>query len=58
MRRKSKAKLDIYAKVPLQLIAETSIEEDVVTVADSGNSNMPLEKRKEEANKPLYLKRV
>jgi hypothetical protein len=58
MRRNPKAKLDIYAKMPLQLISENSIEELVVTAAVSGTSNMPLEKRKEEASKPLYLKRV
>jgi hypothetical protein len=58
MRRNSKAKLEIYAKMPLQLIPENSIEEPVVTVADSGTSNMPLKKRKEDASKPIYLKRV
>jgi hypothetical protein len=58
MRRNSKAKLDVYAKMPLQLISENSIEERVVIAAISGTSNMPLEKRKEDASKPLYLKRI
>jgi hypothetical protein len=52
MRRNTKAKLDICAKMPLQLISENSIEELVVTAAVSGTSNMPLEKRKEDASKP------
>jgi hypothetical protein len=58
MRRTPKAKLDIHTEMPLQLISENSLEEHVVTIADSGTSNMPLEKRKEDANKPLYLKRI
>jgi hypothetical protein len=57
MRRNPKAKLDIYAKMPLQLISEDS-ETHIVIAADSGTSTMPPEKRKEEASKPLYLKRV
>lgn len=58
MRRNPKAKLDIYSKMPPQLISENSIEERVVITAISGTSNMPLEKRKEDASKPLYLKRI
>jgi hypothetical protein len=57
MRRNSKAKLEIYAKMPLQLISEDS-EAHVVIAADSSTSKMSLEKRKEDASKPLYLKRV
>ena len=44
--------------MPLQLISENSIEERVVISADSGTSVASLEKRKEDADKPLYLKRV
>jgi hypothetical protein len=55
MPRKSKAKLEIYAEIPLQL---NSIREHAVTVTKSGNSDMPLEKRKADADKPLYLKRM
>ena len=58
MRRNQKAKLDVYAEMPLQLISENSIEERVVIAAIGDNSNMPREKRKEDARKPLYLKRV
>jgi hypothetical protein len=58
VRRKSKAKADNQAEMPLQLISENSIEERVVIAAVSDNSNMPLEKRKEDASKPLYLKRI
>jgi hypothetical protein len=57
MRRTPKAKLDIPAEMSLQLMPANSIEEHVVTVADSGAS-MPMKKRKEDASKPLYLKRV
>jgi hypothetical protein len=46
MRRNTKAKLDIYAKMPLQLISENSIEELVVTAAVSGTSNILLEKKR------------
>jgi hypothetical protein len=49
MQRNSKAKRVIYAEMPLQ---------QAVTVTDSNTSAAPLEKRKEDASKPLYLKRV
>jgi hypothetical protein len=38
----------------LQLIEE----KQVIVTADCGNSKTSLEKRKEDANQPLYLKRV
>jgi hypothetical protein len=47
--RNSKAKLDIYAETPLQ---------DAVAVIDNNPSTASLEKRKEDASKPLYFKRV
>ena len=56
--RKSKTKLEAQTGVPLQVISENSTEESTVTVVDSCNSDSPLEKRKKEAKKPLYLKRV
>jgi len=56
--RRSKAKADNQAEMPLQLILENSVEEAVVIEAISDSSNMPLEKRKEDAGKPLYLKRI
>jgi hypothetical protein len=49
MGRNPKAKLDI--------ISEDS-EAQIVIAADSGTSNISPEKRKEDASKPLYLKRV
>lgn len=57
MSRTRKEKLDIPADISLQVISENSTEESVVTAADGYNANSP-EKRKKEANKPLYLKRV
>jgi len=57
MGRNPKAKLDNQAEMPLQLISEGS-EAQIVIAADSGTSTRSPEKRKEEASKPLYLKRV
>jgi hypothetical protein len=57
-RHNPRAKLDIHAEMPLQLIPENSIIEHVIIAADSGTLNVPLKKRKEDASKPLYLKRV
>ena len=45
MPRNSKAKLEVYAEIPLEL-------------TNSGKLDLPLEKRKEDARKPLYLKRM
>jgi hypothetical protein len=56
--RSSKTKLDAQADVPLQVISENSNVECAVTAADGYNSGSSLEKRKKEAKKPLYLKRV
>jgi hypothetical protein len=56
--RNSKTKLDAQATVPLQVISENSNVECAVTAADGYNSDSSLEKRKKEAKKPLYLKRV
>ena len=56
--RNSKTKLDVQADVPLQVISENSNVECTVTAADGCNSDSSLEKRKKEANKPIYLKRV
>jgi hypothetical protein len=49
MQRNSKAKRGICAEMSLQ---------QAVAVIDSNTSVTPLEKRKEDASKPLYLKRV
>ncbi|MCJ7761871.1 hypothetical protein MUP38_00255 [Candidatus Bathyarchaeota archaeon] len=49
MHRNSKAKSVICAEVPLQ---------HAVAVIDSNTSVVSLEKRKKDADKPLYLKRV
>jgi len=58
MSRTRKEKLDIPADISLQVISENSNVERAVTAADGCNSDNSLEKRKKEANKPLYLKRV
>ena len=41
----------------MQVITANFTEESTVTAANS-NTGMLLEKRKEEADKPIYLKRV
>ena len=60
MRRNSKAKLDVHAEIPCQMIPENleDLEELAVTVADSSTVVVPREKRKEDAGKPLYIKRI
>ncbi|HUT17382.1 MAG TPA: hypothetical protein VMW84_03695 [Acidobacteriota bacterium] len=57
MSRHSKTKL-VQTDVPLQVISENSNVECAVTAADGCNSDSSLEKRKKEAKKPIYLKRV
>jgi hypothetical protein len=52
MSRNSKKK----PETDLQLLADPITEEKTVITADCGNGKMIL--RKEEASKPLYLKRV
>ena len=58
MSRTQKEKLETYADATLRLVSENSTEESAVTAADGCNVDVSLEKRKKEANKPLYLKRV
>ena len=43
---------------PLQLITESSNAETIVITVDAANPNDLAAKGKEEAGKPLYLKRV
>ena len=56
--RNSKTKLDEPTEVTLHVISENSTEDYAVTAADGCKSDSSLEKRKKEAKKPLYLKRV
>jgi len=56
--RNTKTKLDKQAVVPLHVISENSNVEYIVTAADGCKPDSSLEKRKKEAKKPLYLKRV
>ena len=57
MSRTRKEKLETYTDASLQIVAEISTEESAVSAADDYNANPP-EKRKKEAEKPLYLKRI
>ena len=56
--RTRKEKLEVPADISLHVVSENSNVECIVTAADSCNSDNSLEKRKKEAKKPLYLKRV
>ncbi|UCF45214.1 MAG: hypothetical protein JSW44_00840 [Candidatus Bathyarchaeota archaeon] len=58
MSRNSKIKLETQADVPLQVISENFTEEYTFTAADGCNSNNSLEKGKDEANTPIFIKRV
>jgi len=58
MSRTQKEKLETYMTIPLQVIPDTSKEENVVTAAESNNLDSNQEKRKKEADKPLYFKRI
>ena len=53
MRRNSKTEPESNDKIQMQVITESA-----VTAANSNSASMLLEKRKEEADKPIYLKRV
>ena len=57
MSHTQKEKLETYTDASLQIISENSTEESTVTAADD-YIEVALEKRKEDAKKPLYLKRV
>lgn len=52
--RNSKSKLDVYTEVPLQLIPENA----AVVAATGKSSSASQEKWKEEAEKPIYLRRL
>jgi hypothetical protein len=58
MSRTQKEKLETYTQSSLQLVPENSTEESVVTAADGCSLEVSLGKRKKEADKPLYLKRI
>jgi len=56
MRMPSQSRTKI--ELPLQLVAESSKAETIIITVDAANANEPISKGKEEAGKPLYLKRV
>ena len=56
MNRTRKGKLETYSGASLQLLPE-GIEESAATEVDNC-IEITLEKRKKEANKPLYLRRI
>jgi len=58
MKRTQKEKLQTYAEVPIQFTSENSTEKCAATAAVGCDLEVSMEKKKEEANKPIYLKRV
>jgi hypothetical protein len=58
MRRTQKEKLETYAEIPTQFISENSTEKCAANSAVECDLEVLMEKRKEEANKPIYLKRI
>ena len=58
MSRTEKEKLETYMTLPLQAVPETSKEENTVPAADRYHLDSNQEKRKKDAEKPLYFKRV
>ena len=57
MSRTRKEKLEAYTDASLQIVTENAVEESAVNAADD-YIEVALEKRKKDAKKPLYLKRV
>jgi len=58
MRRTQKERLETYAEIPIQFISENSTEKCAANAAVECDLEVSMEKRKKEANKPIYLKRV
>lgn len=58
MSRTQKEKLETYPEISLQVISKTSTEDNAVTSAGNYNFDSTQEKRRKEADEPLYLKRV
>lgn len=57
MSRTQKEKLETCTDISLQLLPKGAEEESVVTAADD-YIQVALEKKRKEADKPLYLKRI
>jgi hypothetical protein len=58
MSHTQKEKLEERTNIPIQFITEISTEECAVTAADGCTLDSSSEKRKEEENKPIYIKRI
>jgi hypothetical protein len=58
MKHAQKEKLENYAEIPIQFTSENSTEQCTSNAAVECDLKASMEKRKEEANKPIYLKRV
>jgi hypothetical protein len=57
MSRTQKEKLETYPDASLQMVTKNAVEESDGTAADD-YIEVALEKRRKEADKPLYLKRI
>jgi hypothetical protein len=58
MSRESKSKLETYAKIPVQLTTENAVAERPVITAEGNDSSAAKKKRKEDADAPIYIKRI
>jgi hypothetical protein len=56
--RKERMRMRRNVKTSPETNLQTVEKEQVIVTADCGNSKTSLEKRKEDADQPLYLKRV
>jgi hypothetical protein len=57
MKRTRREKLETYTDASFQIVSENSTEKSAVTTADDYTITA-LKKGREEADKPLYLKRI
>jgi hypothetical protein len=57
MSRTRKEKRETYTDASLQLVTANATEETAVTAADN-YIEVSLEKRKKDADKPLYIRRI
>jgi len=53
-----KEKLETYPDMPLQVISENFIEDNLDLTSESCIIDLSLEQKKEQASKPIYLTRI
>ena len=53
-----KEKLETYPDIPLKVITEKFIEDNLDITSENCIMNLSLERKKEQARKPIYLTRI